>query len=269
MNARLVFACALTGAGMVLAGGGIASAEDPGRSISFSAAIVTPGDLVEVEAFCDDPEYNPTPVVSDILDPAEMREWTHTDPGWHLKMTAKVRANATPEIWPVSFVCDGETVSGHLKVDAGQHDVYAAIGVQDEVIVPGQEVLVVASCQRADFTGSPVTSPVLKAEDLVRKKGDPADTPVFAEGRIDKDVAPGTYELSFTCVDRKVSNTFTVTAADEPDAQVRVKPRGAPETGEAAPASGDRPIGTAVGLVAVLLGAGGFGVSTVIRRRRA
>lgn len=268
MNARLVFACAFAGTALVLGGGGVASAEESGKSISFSADEVRPGDLVEVEAFCDDPEFTPTPITSDILDPAELREWTHTDPGWHLRMTAKIRADATPEFWPVSFHCDGEVVTGHLLVGReADAEVYAAIGIQDEVILPGQDVRVIASCQRADFTRSPVTSSVLKTEDLVREKGEPADSHLSAPGVIDEHARPGTYELSFTCVDREVTGTFTVTAPDQA-AQVPVKPQGAPETGSLSP-SGDRPVGTAVGLGAVLLGAGGLGAAALARRRRA
>jgi hypothetical protein len=153
---------------------------------------------------------------------------------------------------------------------------YAAIGIDDDAILPGQEVRVAASCQTEEFVSSAISSPVLTAPDLVREKGAPADSVLFSMGRISGDAKPGTYPISFTCVDREVTGEFTVVADEKPQpqakpvaAQVPVKPKGAPETGsldQAAPAE-DSGIGVVLGAgAAALLVAGGVGVLAYRRR---
>lgn len=157
----------------------------------------------------------------------------------------------------------------------GAEEPYAAIGVDDDVIVAGQEVRVAASCQTEEFVGSKISSPVLTAPDFVREKGAPVDNVLMSMGRIHADAKPGTYPISFMCVDREVAGEFTVVAdklpEPKPQAQVQVKPKGAPETGsleQAAPA-GNSDVGVVVGAGATaLLLAGGVGVTAYRSRGR-
>ncbi|HEX2132265.1 MAG TPA: hypothetical protein VHH15_11955 [Actinophytocola sp.] len=264
MKARLVLACALVGAALAIGGAGTAGAATPAGSISFTGDPLLPGERFHLKATCQDTS-RPAPFVrSSVLVEEGLYDWFADGDGWRLDLPgALVRPDARPGAWPVTFTCAGTEVTRNLVVA----QVYAAIGVQDEVVEPGQEVLVTAGCHRPDFAGSPVESDVLDVEDLIRDpEHDPVDMVVFADGRVHEDVRPGTYQLSFTCVDRKVTNTFTVTApaeqAAEPPAQVPVKPIGAPETGSL------EPTGDPAGVVAVLLGAGGLGAALVARRRR-
>jgi hypothetical protein len=192
MNARLVLACAFSGVAVVLAGGGIASAEVSGTGITFSSDVVAPGERLQVTAFCDDPHYTPTPIRSQVIDPGELGKWTHADPGWSLRMSATVVADASPEIWPVTFTCAGEDITGYLRVGGGDTD----------------------------------------------------------EG--DQDSGEGGQD-----------------GGQDKDAQVPVKPKGAPETGSLPLESGELPVGVTVGVGAVLLGVGGLGTAALARRRRA
>ena len=130
----------------------------------------------------------------------------HGEDGWQLRARATVRPDARPGRWPVSYDCGGTTATGYLKVKPEPKPPYAAIGVQDEVIEPGKEVLVMAGCQDPDFVESEVGSPVLTpAGKLRREEGDSIYTPVSVLGTIDRDARPGTYPIWFHCVDRKVT----------------------------------------------------------------
>jgi hypothetical protein len=154
---------------------------------------------------------------------------------------------------------------------------YAAIGIDDDIIKSGQEVRVSASCQDPKFTSSKIHSPVLTAPDLVRAQGAPADSVLFSMGKIAANTKPGTYPISFTCVDREITGEFTVDADKNPaptTAQVPVKPQGAANTGSldqpaAAPASSDGSGAPLIGVGATALLAAGAGVWAHRRRRHA
>ena len=288
MNTRLVLACALSGAALVVGGAGTASAADRGGTLTLGSDGVLAGARIGVEALCVDGDGVPPPLESAVLEPDGTDDWLQDTEGWRLSSSVVVRADARPGTWPVTLTCAGERISTDLRIVAPPEHGYAAIWIEAdgpdgqierEVFKPGQEVLIGAFCVREEFTRSPVTSPVLLADDLVRIEPNPITQPMQASGLIPVEVKPGVYEVSFTCVDRKVSSTFTVraeqSAGEEPvvvkpaaDAQVPVKPRGAPDTGSAA-ASGDSQTGVAVGVGAVLLAAAGLGTAAVTRRRRA
>ena len=89
---------------------------------------------------------------------------------------------------------------------------------------------------------------------------------------------PGTYPISFTCVDREITGEFTVVADKKSPApvtaQVPVKPKGAVDAGSldqpaAAPAADDSSNALLIGVGATaLLAAGGAGVWAHRRRQR-
>jgi hypothetical protein len=290
MNARLVLACALSGVALVVGGAGTASAADPSGTLSLGSDGVLAGARIGVEALCIDDGGVPPPLESAVLEAEGADDWLRDTAGWRLSSSVVVRADALPGTWPVTLTCADERISTDLRIVAPPEHGYAAIWleadrpdgqIEREVFKPGEELLVAAICVREEFVRSPVTSPVLLADDLVRIEPNPISQPMQASGVIPVEVRPGVYEVSFTCVDRKVSSTFTVraeqSAGEEPvvvkaaaDAQVPVKPRGAPDTGSlAADTSANSPVGVAVGIGAVLLGAGGLGAAAVARRRRA
>lgn len=119
-------------------------------------------------------------------------------------------------------------------------EVIGAIGVQDKSIRAGQEVLVRAYCKDPKFTGSKITSAVLDAPPLTGKPGQS----YTSDGRIKPETKPGTHTLSFVCAGKTITGSFEVlpgkrrpgatprkpveTKANE---QVKVKPKGAAETG--------------------------------------
>jgi hypothetical protein len=235
MKARLVLACAAAGVAMSAFGTAQAGADNGfSGTIGFSPDVVSPGGVVDLLATCDDRALESAPVLSSILDAPDLRRYDHETGERPLTSHAKVKKDAKPGSWPVSFTCGTTTVTGHLRVVGPKPAPYAAIGVDDRKILPGQEVRVSASCQDPSFTGSKIVSPVLTAPDLRREKGAPVDSPMFSTGRIDKNARPGKYPISFTCVGKKVTGEFTVESDKKPpvQAQVPVKPKGAPETGD-------------------------------------
>lgn len=278
MKARFVFACAAAGIAMTAFGTTTASADESFTgTLEFSSDVARPGDSVDIFGTCDDPAFTSAPVLSDILDASDLTRTGDGNGGFLLWSVGTVKAAATPEWWPVSFMCGDTLVQGHLRVEIEGH---AAIGIQDEVIRPGQEVLVVASCASRDFVNGKVDSPVLVSEDLVREDGGPDGRPLFAKAKVNNDARPGTYPISFTCAEKKVGGEFTVTADSTPapvkkKAQVPVKPKGAADTGAleqraAAPASNnDDSSALVIGAgAAALLAAGGVGAWAYRRRQR-
>lgn len=267
-----------------MGGAGTASAADPSGTLSLGSDGVLAGARIGVEALCVDGDGVPPPLESAVLEPDGTDDWLQDTAGWRLSSSVVVRTDAQPGTWPVTLTCAGERISTNLRIVAPPEHGYAAIWIEAdgpdgqierEVFKPGQEVLIGAFCVREEFTRSPVTSPGLRADDLVRIEPNPISQGMQASGLISGDAEPGVYEVSFTCVDRKVSSTFTVLAEEpavvEPaaDPQVPVKPRGAPDTGSVdASTSANSPVGVAVGVGAVLLGAGGLGASAVARRWR-
>lgn len=283
MKARLVFACAAAGIGLMAFGATTASAEEgPRGTFEVSPGVVKPGDSVSLSATCDYADLTvPAPIESGALVPIDMTGEKGADGVWHLTGKTTVKTDVVPGDWSAILQCGGddEYVVADFTVEPGGEPAYAAIGIDDDVIKPGQEVRVSASCQDARFVSSKVVSPVVTAPDLVRDEGDAVDSVLFSMGKVAADTKPGTYPISFTCVDREVSGEFTVVAGDtkkpEPvQAQVPVKPKGPADTGSleqpvAAPAADDSDALLIGAGAAALLAAGGAGVWAYRRHRRA
>lgn len=280
MNARLVFACAAAGIAMTAFGATTASAEEETftGSLGFFDDAAKPGGQIEFFGSCDDPDFVSAKLASDVLAADEVFGTDDGNGAWKLNGLATVLDDAKPGSYPVSFQCGTTTVTAQVTI-VEPEPIYKAIGIQDDVIKAGQEVMVVASCQDKEFTSSPIESSVLTAPDLVRKPGEAVDMPLFSTGNIAKDAKPGTYELSFTCAGEKVTGDFVV-SGDRPapgnDEQVPVKPKGPADTGSldrpvAAPATEDD--GTNTGLligagIALAAAAGGAGVLAYRRRQQ-
>ncbi|MBP2473982.1 hypothetical protein JOF53_002854 [Crossiella equi] len=133
------------------------------------------------------------------------------------------------------------------------NDVYAAIGIQDKgELRPGQHVRVMASCHnektgKSEITHRTVTSSALVAGPLE------GESPASVDARIKPNAKPGKHTLSFECRGRTVTGSFELlpakrrpgttprkaAVAQEAGDQVRVKPKGAPETGGGATAAPD------------------------------
>jgi hypothetical protein len=154
---------------------------------------------------------------------------------------------------------------GALMMHGTATSPYAVIGVTDEIITPGQVVRVIAGCADPAFVRSRIISPVLAAPDLVRESNDPAAA-LFSSGKIADDAKPGTYPISFTCVDREIKNEFTVVAAT--GKPVPVTSSRAPDPGLSEEAPGDNSDGLLVRAV-TLVAAGSAGVLALRRHRRA
>ncbi|MGW0518260.1 hypothetical protein [Crossiella sp. NPDC003009] len=114
------------------------------------------------------------------------------------------------------------------------------IGVQDKSIRAGQDIVVRAICQDPKYTGSAVTSSVLDVPPL---KGEPGKTHA-SDGRVKPGTKPGKHTLSFVCGGKTVTGTFEVLPGQrrpgttprkpvetKPADQVKVKPKGAADTG--------------------------------------
>jgi hypothetical protein len=281
MKVRLVFACAATGIALMAFGATTASAEPGSGTFKISPGVVRPGDSVSLSATCDYSKFTaPAQIESGALVTTNLTGEKGKDGVWRLTGKTTVRPDVAPGAWSALFQCgpNGGVVVADFKVEAAAEKSYAAIGIDDDVIKPGQEVRVSASCQDPRFASSKIVSPVVVAPDLIRKKGEPVDNVLSSMGRIAVDAKPGTYPISFTCVGREVSGKFTVVADKKPAAvtnQVSVKPKGAADTGSldqpaaAASAADDSPSYVLIGAgAAALLAAGGAGVWAHRRRRR-
>lgn len=269
MKARFVLACAAAGFALMGFGATTASAEADYGTFDISPDVALPGDELTLTATCDHPGFTaPAAIESGALASDGLTGEQDENGVWQLTGTATVLPDVEPGQWSALFQCgpEGNVVVAQFEVGT-VGEPYAAIGVTDKVIKPGQEVQVTAGCHDARFESSKIESPVLTAPDFVREKGQPVDAVLFSEGKIAENTKPGTYPISFTCVDRKITNEFTVVAGSA-SAQVPVKPKGAPETGSLAPEDGDSSGALLAGAgAAVLLAAGGAGLAA--RRRRA
>lgn len=276
MKARFVLACAAASLALMAIGANHAQAEGDAGTLSISPGVIVLGDSVTLIGTCADPGFTvPAPVESGALHPVDLTGEKDENGVWQLIAETTARTDVTPGPWSAMFQCGTDDVVVQFQTYGEAEEPYAAIGIDDDVIKPGQEVRVAASCQSDEFVRSTINSPVLTAPDLVREKGEPADSVLFSMGRISEDAKPGTYPISFICVDREVTGEFTVVADEKPKpqakpaAQVPVKPKGAPETGsldKAAPAE-DSSIGVVIGAgAAALLVAGGVGVLAYRRR---
>lgn len=273
MKVRFVLACAVSGLALTAFGAGTASAEGDGGTFSVSPSAVVSGDTVTLTATCAAADFTaPAPIESGVLVPVDLTGEKDENGVWQLTAETTVRTDVTPGPWSAMFQCGTDDVVAQFETFAP----YAAIGIDDDVIKPGQEVRVSASCETEEFVSSKIVSPVLTAPDFVREKGAPADSMLMSMGRIHADTKPGTYPISFTCVDREITGEFIVVADEQPRpqakpvaAQVPVKPKGAPETGsldQAAPAE-DGATGIVIGAgAAALLVAGGVGALAYRRR---
>lgn len=274
MNARFGFACAAAGIAMTTFGATTASADEGNTgSLGFFDNPARPGQEIGFFGSCDAPDFVSATLASDVLVADEVYGTDDGDGGWKLNGQATVVADAQPGSYDVSFQCGTTTVTAPLTIEADE-PVYRAIGVQDDVIKPGQEVTVVASCQDEAFTSSTVASDVLTAEDLVRKDGDDSHTPLFGTGHIAKDAKPGTYQLSFTCAGETVTGDFVI-VADQPepgnDDQVPVKPKGPADTGSLDAPAGQHGADTGLLIgagVALAVTAGGAGALAYRRRQQ-
>ncbi|ALG13668.1 hypothetical protein [Kibdelosporangium phytohabitans] len=147
----------------------------------------------------------------------------------------------------------------------------------------GETVEMSGVCRMEGVAKWTVTSKAFVAPGEVRIAGQAHDG-FTGTAKVGKDVKPGTYTVSFTCVDRAISANLKVVGAEQKqakpaettkkaDGQVAVKPKGAADTGEgdvvAAPA---REQGSNTGLYALggagLLAAGGAGAFMLRRRSR-
>lgn len=244
-----------------------AAADNGSGTFGIFPDVARAGDSLELTATCDHPDFTaPAAVESDVLVSDGLTGTQDENGVWQLTGTAKVPADAEGGTVTARFQCGPESVVADVLID--DHVVYAAIGVTDEIIKPGQEVQVTAGCHDDRFTGSKIESPVLTAPDFVRKKGDLMTHVYFSDGKIAEDAKPGTYPISFTCVDRKITNEFTVVAEDvKAEPQVPVKPVGAPETGSLDPAPADDSDGMLAPAM-TLVAAGGAGLLALRRYRR-
>lgn len=278
MKARFVFACAAAGIGLMAFGATTASAEGDVGTFEISPGVVRQGDSVQLSATCADADMTvPAPIESGALVPTQMTGQQGEDGVWHLTGTTTVTWGVKPGNWSALFECGPGVVVADFVVEPGGEAPYAAIGIDDDVITPGQEVRVAASCQDPGFVRSGVFSPAVTAPDLVREEGDAVDSVLFSMGRIAADAKPGTYPISFLCVDREVTGEFTVVAGDAKkpapvQAQVPVKPKGPADTGSlpvAAPGADDSGALVIGAGAAALVAAGGVGVWAYRRHRRA
>ena len=269
-----VFTCAAASIAMLSFGATNAVAENvSNESLEAAPTEVGPGDTITLTGTCDYPEFTaPAPTESYFLEPTNLTGEKDDNGVWHLSGTTTVKDDAKPGKGSVLFECaPGDVGVAEFTILPAEAEPYAAIGIQDREIRPGQEVLVVASCQDPEFVSSKIESPVLTAPDLVRENGEPANKTLSALGRISVDAKPGTYPISFHCVDRKISGEFTVLGADPAQAnpakpQVPVKPKGAAETGSIEEPADGSAVLIGVG-AAALFAAGGAGVWA--HRRRA
>lgn len=266
MNSKLVSACALAGIALTVFGAGSASAETAGKgSIGFIDNNLGRGENVEIFGTCDDPNFTTAPVVSDVLDMPDLYGADDGIGGYTLKSLGQVKDDAAYGTWPVHFMCGTTKVETTFTVVARVEPFIDVLS--DKAITPGSKVTVSAMCGDPEFAGSKVTSTALTAPDLVRAPGQDLDERFTSNGRINADVKPGKYDVTFTCAGMES------TAPAPPPAQVPVKPKGAADTGAldtatVAPTSDEGPgIGVlALGGVA-LLGAGGLGVAAYRRRQ--
>jgi LPXTG-motif cell wall-anchored protein len=283
MKAGLVFACAAAGIGLLA--GGTAAADDAYGTLEITPGVLKPGDSVTLTATCSDPNFTaPAPVNTGSLVETALTGTKGADNVWRLTATTTVQPDLESGDYSAGFQCgpDHAGVSVHYTVEADGPP-YAAIGIDDDVITPGQEVRVSASCQDRRFGASKVVSPVVTAPDLVRPHNEGPYDVLFSMGRVAEDAKPGTYPISFTCVDREITGEFTVAAgatqAAEPvRAQVPVTLASPTETSArekpttkaaAAPATGGESGILAGAVGAALLAAGGAGVWAYRRRQRA
>jgi hypothetical protein len=229
MKARFVLACAAAGIAASTFSGPIASAEEFSGSIGFSPEVVEPGYDIDIIGTCNDPNFTTSPVTSPILEASEISGHDDGSGGRVLSAHTKVKTDATPNVWPVSFRCGTGTVTGHLRVVAEPETPHASVSIVPAKGVVGTKVTVNVIC--VDL--QPVTSAALAIGEVASLPGGGEGRPYFAVTGKVKDVKPGLYKVSTKCGAETISTPFTVVAskASPVKAQVPVKPQRAPETG--------------------------------------
>jgi hypothetical protein len=231
MRARFVLACAATGVAALAFTGTAASADQFSGSIGFSSDVVEPGYEIDITGTCTDPNFTTAPIDSDILEPVRISGREDGNGGKVLSAHTKVKRDAVPGGWPVSFTCGTEPVTGYLIVAAEPESVRASISIEPKKGVAGTTVEIDVICTELQ----PVTSAALQIGSLTALPGGGEGRPYFeVTGKV-KNVKPGIYKVSSTCAGKPISTSFTVLAAKPApqNAQVPVKPKKAPETGDA------------------------------------
>jgi hypothetical protein len=234
VKTRLVLACVVAGITASTFSGATATADQFSGTIGITPGVVEPGYEVELNATCGDPKATTAPVSSDVLEPVILtaRETIPDhDSRWVLTARARVKADAVPGGWPVSFTCGTETVTGYLIV-AGRDDVVRpSISVEPKKGVAGTKVEIEVICVERQ----PVTSAALTIGSTTELPGGGEGRPYFEVAGKVKNVKPGVYRVSTKCGGEPISTSFTVLpSANSPQpAQVPVKPKRAPETGDA------------------------------------
>jgi hypothetical protein len=195
--------------------------------------------------------------------------------GFDLRATATVKAGATPEWWPASFLCRDTTVTGYLRVAEPKPLPRAEITVDPKKGAPGAKVNITVLCSEVNK----ITSPALEISLLGAPKESTPEYPLQRATAVVKDVKPGNYEVATNCGSAELTTKFTVTGsapapAPKAKAQVPVKPKGAADTGSlaVAPAPEQQDTGLYVlggSVLAALGAAGGLGAWAYRRRQRA
>jgi hypothetical protein len=275
MKARFVFACAAAGIALLTVGAPTAAADGHTGTLKITPGEVRPGEVVTLTATCDYPEFtSPAHIETPFLVPVPLTGEKDEAGVWHLSATTTVRPDVKPGTGSALFSCGpiGDVTVGEFTILPPENP-YAAIGIDDDEILAGQEVRVSANCRDPRFVSSQVFSPVLSAPDLVRSEGADITAPMFSVGKVDAHIKPGTFPLSFMCVDREVTGEFTVTektpAKTPVKAQVPVKPKGPADTGSLDEPESDAHAVLIGAGAAVLLVAGGVGVWAHRRRDNA
>jgi hypothetical protein len=119
MVGRMVVAATATGIVILFCGPAAGADEESGVSIGVSGEddAIRPGNRVHVFGTSDAPDFTTARVLSPVLDAAELHGRGGHDPT--LGSDARVKLDAAPGLWPVSFRCGQVTVTGYLRVDAG------------------------------------------------------------------------------------------------------------------------------------------------------
>jgi hypothetical protein len=229
MKARLVFACAAAGIAASLFSGPMAGAEEFSGSIRLNPDTVEPGYGLDISGTCNDPSFTTAPLTSQVLEPVSISGKDDGKGGRALSAHAKVKSDAAPGVWPVSFKCGTATVTGNLRVVAEPEPVRPALSIAPQKGVAGTKVTIDVIC--TDL--APVSSAALTIGKATVLQGGGEARPYFAVAGVVKNVKPGIYTVSSKCDGKPISTSFTVLASKQspPKAQVPVKPTGAPETG--------------------------------------
>jgi hypothetical protein len=230
MKARVALACAAAGIAVSVFSGTTAGADEFTGSIGFRPDVVEPRYEVDITGTCSDPNFTTSPVISQVLEPAQISGHDDGTGGRVLTAHAKVKPDATPEVWPVSFKCGTQTVTGYLRVAVEETPLpRASISVDPKKGVAGTKVTINVIC--TDL--APVTSAALSIGEVTALHGGGEGRPYFAVTGKVKDVKPGFYRVSTKCGVAPISTNFTVLASkpSPTKVQVPVKPKRAPETG--------------------------------------